>query len=42
MHSLCSERLKARKCFAEQKPKQAATQNAPPVSKYFIYFVIKQ
>lgn len=42
MHSLCSERLKARKCFAERKPKQAATQNAPPVSKYFIYFVIKQ
>lgn len=42
MHSLCSERLKARKCFVEQKPKQAAMQNAPPVSKYFIYFVIKQ
>lgn len=42
MHSLCSERLKARKCFVGQKPKQAATQNAPPVSKYFIYFVIKQ
>lgn len=42
IHSFCSERLKACKCFAERKPKQAATQNAPPVSKYFIYFVIKQ
>lgn len=42
MRSLCSEGLKARKCFVEQKPKQAARQNAPPVFKYFIYFVIKQ
>lgn len=37
-----SERLKAPKCFAEWKPKRAATRNATPASKDFIYLVIKQ